>query len=499
MIRKLFAIALLAITLTSCSEDLMDRINKDNSNPPADVVDARYIVSGAILNTGFSTISGNYAWYVSSYTEQEFGTGNNQLKNVEVRSKNETAASSTFNNEWNATYTNLRCIEDILDKTDKGGLDEGQNDLRGVALVLKALNIGILTDLHGDIPVTEALKGSANLTPKVDKQEDIYNYIFALLNDAIECLSNTEGGNVGDQDILFGDGDPASWLGLAHALKARYYLHLQHRNGNSALNSAIAEANLAIEAGFDGAELSVFNGVTADNPWSAYHWSRYYIGSSKTVLDLMEAREDVRALVYQFGKGDDGKYALGAGEVGIPGNLAQAQLTNALAYPLWLENGASPIHFFSKAELYFILAEAKSRLGQDATDDFATAIQAAFDDIDATADFGGELAAMAEDYIASLGTPTLEEIMIQKYLSQIRDEQIEAYNDIRRCKANGENFIKLTNPNNTGSTGNAWPLRLPYGESDVRSNPNIRAIFGEGNTAGAYLFTENVWWAGGSY
>ena len=88
--------------------------------------------------------------------------------------------------------------------------------------------------------------------------------------------------------------------------------------------------------------------------------------------------------------------------------------------------------------------------------------------------------------------------MVQKYLAQARDEQIEAYNDIRRCKALGEEFIKLTNPNNTSSTGNAWPLRLPYGNSDVISNPYVREAFGTGNAAGMYIFTENVWWAGGS-
>ena len=58
--------------------------------------------------------------------------------------------------------------------------------------------------------------------------------------------------------------------------------------------------------------------------------------------------------------------------------------------------------------------------------------------------------------------------------------------------------MKLTNPRNQSSTGNAWPLRLPYGESDVRSNPNVRQAFGTGNDAGRYVFTENVWWAGGS-
>jgi hypothetical protein len=47
----------------------------------------------------YSTLCGNYAWYVSSYTEQLFGTGNNQLKNVELRKLSEMAASSSFNND----------------------------------------------------------------------------------------------------------------------------------------------------------------------------------------------------------------------------------------------------------------------------------------------------------------------------------------------------------------------------------------------------------------
>lgn len=155
---------------------------------------------------------------------------------------------------------------------------------------------------------------------------------------------------------------------------------------------------------------------------------------------------------------------------------------------------------FSYSELEFIIAECKARLGQDASADMAEGIRASFADFQ-TAD-GGVLGVtftndQIEEYIAALPV-TLNEIMVQKYLSQIRDEQVEAYNDIRRAKANGEEFVKMTNPNNNGSTGNLWPLRLPYGNSDVRSNPNIRDAFGLGNDAGEYIFTENVWWAGGS-
>lgn len=96
------------------------------------------------------------------------------------------------------------------------------------------------------------------------------------------------------------------------------------------------------------------------------------------------------------------------------------------------------------------------------------------------------------------GTPTLSEIMVQKYLAQTSDEQVQTYNDLRRCKALGETFVKMKNPNNLQGGMNQWPPRLPYGNSDVVSNPNVAAAFGTGNDAGNYIFTENVWLFGGS-
>ena len=370
----------------------------------------------------------------------------------------------------------------------KGKSQQDMADLLGMAQVLMAIDLGILTDLHGDIPYSEALTGLNNLQPKIDTQESIYNAIFKLLDDAIDNLGKSSG-NVGTSDILFA-GDNDQWIGLAYALKARYKLHTYFRNRN-VLPEVIEAANAAIEAGFDGAELDVFDGVTKDNPWAAYFWSRYYTGSSKTVADLMEERDDPRLEVYNVD-------FFGEDLCAEPGDAVAAGLTYACNGPAWLDNGAVPIHVFSKSELYFILAEAKARLGQDASADMATAIEASFEDFYvADPGYTSFESSLAGEYIATLPV-TLKEIMVQKYLAQVRDEQIETYNDIRRCMALGEEHIKLNNPHNTSSTGNAWPLRLPYGNSDVISNPNVRDAFGTGNAAGMYIFTENVWWAGGS-
>lgn len=488
-LKYILGLVLASTLAVSCSEDTMDRINTDESHPGDGIVNGKFQITDAEVATVYSTLCGNYAWYVSSYTEQLFGTGNNQMKNVEVRDFGEMAASSTFGNEWNSTYLNLKNLNSIKEKCADGGVNAGNYDLLGMEETLEALNWGVLTDLHGDIPCSESFGVAKNA--KLDSQKDIYDKIFALLDDA--QVNFAKGGkHVTTQDILFKN-DLQKWSGLAHALKARYLLHTYGVNKN-VLTDVLKEAQAAISAGFVGANLDAFNGVTADNAWSAYHWSRYYIGSSKTVDDLLVDRKDPREAIYNT---DGFEKAI----VGEPGNSDKAMMTKQVDYPAWLDNGAAYLHLFSKSELYFIIAEVKARLAQDAKSDFETAVTASFKDYFVASASSVDDATIT-DYLKSIedryAANPLKEIMVQKYIAQTRDEQLETYNDIRRCRyVDGTYYVALTNPMNTQANVNRWPLRLPYGESDVVSNPNVSAAFGSGSSAGNYEFTDPIWWAGG--
>ena len=83
----------------------------------------------------------------------------------------------------------------------------------------------------------------------------------------------------------------------------------------------------------------------------------------------------------------------------------------------------------------------------------------------------------------------LKTTMTQKYFALwgASGEATESYNDVRRMKGLGENFIELKNPN-------SFPLRCPYGNSDTTTNAEVKAAYGNGQ----YVYSENVWWAGGS-
>ena len=488
--KYLYGLALATMLFSSCSENLMDRVNRKETSKTADKVAAKFQLTDAEVSTAYSTVNGAYAWYVSSYTEQLFGTGNNQMMKAELRNPSETASAATFNNEWNSTYSNLHNLYQMIEKCSEGGINASQSDILGEALILNAINWGVLTDLHGDVPFSECFKGIS--APKVDTQESIYTAILAMLDQAQTALA-AGGNNAGEQDLLFG-GDTKKWSAFGHAVKARYLLHTYGRN-KSVLSEVVKEAQAAIAGGFTGCYLKVFNGVTADNAWSAYQWSRYYIGSNKTVDDLMLERKDPREPIYNMDR-------FGENIIGEPGNSDQATLVQALNEPAWLENGAANLVIMSESELYFILAEAQAILGQDATAAFEKAVSSNVKEYFAIAGESIEDSDV-EEYIDNI-TPLFEadpvkEIRIQKYLAQTRGEVIETYNDIRRIiYTDGKYPVEMKNPNNTSSVGNRWPLRLPYGDSDVVSNPNVTAAFGSGNEAGMFIFTENVWWAGGN-
>jgi hypothetical protein len=54
----------------------------------------------------------------------------------------------------------------------------------------------------------------------------------------------------------------------------------------------------------------------------------------------------------------------------------------------------------------------------------------------------------------------------------------------------GDDVIQLDNPKNATQ----FPLRYTYGADDVTTNVNVREAYGNGQ----YVYTANVWWAGGT-
>lgn len=91
-----------------------------------------------------------------------------------------------------------------------------------------------LTMAFGDVPFSDALKGSEeNYVPAYDEQEDIFNGILTLLEEANEELSSSEPELVGD--VLFA-GDISKWQKAINSFRLRVLLTLSEQDGTSSID-----------------------------------------------------------------------------------------------------------------------------------------------------------------------------------------------------------------------------------------------------------------------
>jgi len=130
------------------------------------------------------------------------------------------------NGIWNNCYDNNYDYQIVQ---IKAGL-AGAGFYEGIARIMKAQNFQILVDVYGNVPYSQALKGSGNPTPAYDKGLDIYKALFreidaglALINAAIVTTSNANK-SIATEDIMF-NGNKAKWNKFGNTLKLRMLIH----------------------------------------------------------------------------------------------------------------------------------------------------------------------------------------------------------------------------------------------------------------------------------
>lgn len=130
--------------------------------------------------------------------------------------------NADFSTHWANAY---RVIRNAVTLDDLAQADNREGIIVGIAKVMAAHTMGAITALWGDVPFTEAGRYASYNNPNYESQRDVYNGIQIMLDEAIEDLNSPVGRPVANADIFF-DGNPAKWLNVAYALKARFYLHL---------------------------------------------------------------------------------------------------------------------------------------------------------------------------------------------------------------------------------------------------------------------------------
>jgi hypothetical protein len=146
----------------------------------------------------------------------------------------------SFDGVWSTAYSNILYDVDLLVKNaDANGLARHA----GMARVIAGYMIVSLVDFFGDVPFSEAFKGSNNFNPALDKSSDLYNLALQYLEKAISDLttpSTVQGGYLNPgapvpQDLYYAN-NYASWVRAANSIRLKIYLNLKDAAG---INSVI--------------------------------------------------------------------------------------------------------------------------------------------------------------------------------------------------------------------------------------------------------------------
>jgi hypothetical protein len=216
IIHKRNLIFLILLTSFFSCKDLTE-LNTNPNGVQADLVNPNLIMPTVLteaaklyVNLGYQDIAG-----VVQHTQKDaWSSGHNDY--------------DWTNQSWSSYYEVLRNNDLLYQRAVDLKLDYHQ----GVALVMKSFMFGLITDLWGDAPYSQALKGEAggtdNILPAFDSQETIYMGILADLEKANTLLSKPKGeysSIVDNVDVYYG-GNPAGWQKFANSLALRYFMRI---------------------------------------------------------------------------------------------------------------------------------------------------------------------------------------------------------------------------------------------------------------------------------
>ncbi len=335
-------------------------------------------------------------------------------------------------------------------------------DVLGVGYILKGWGWMVLTDLHGEIIVKEAIDQS-KFYFNYDTQEYAYQEALRLLDKAIENLKRTDGAvnaaYLGKGDKIYA-GDRTKWLKVAYGLKA---IALNHFTNKSTYKPADVIANVDLSFASNADDALLLYPATVNDDRNFYGPTRGNMPSYRQtyfVVGLMDGTQFGGAVDPRMSRmlspAPDGFYRGLDPALGTNGALSLTQRPNNIwGYAATPAAGSSTRYIFDDksrfpamtyAQLQFVKAEAAYRSG-----DKATALAAYKNGIGAHIDFvnarnldassnatqitAAEKAAFLADanvVPAAAAGLTLTHIMSQKYIAQWGWGFNETWMDMRR-------------------------------------------------------------------
>lgn len=475
---SIYIAALLVLGTMSCTKDFTDI----NTNPNAPIeVQPSLLLRQVIYNYGDEMA---YEGFVAGNLLSQHFT----MVDFNLFDRHDLSSPQVGGNPWPVLYRNLRDNELILEQARS---NSAAAVYEGPALILKAYIAAALTDIYGNVPYFNALKGQeGQVTPAYDEQSEIYTAAGGILDNLEQgtaAIAAYQGAQALEGDIIFG-GDLGKWTAFANSLRFKYLMRASRKLDAAADLQAIYDSGNFIS---ENSANAVFN-FAGEQP-NNFRMANLRAGDfnlfimSATVEDILKDLDDSRMNVFFRPFQNDATQSEFSGLVNGPDasatsiSVADFSLTGTI----FRENtGILDANFMTASELHFLIAEAAEQglITADAKAHYESGVSASFDYWSA---------GMPTDYLTTgsaaygaNGADKVEQIITQKWLHNM----INGYEGWIEWRRTGFPALRTVS---ASLNNDLIPVKMPYPPDEQALNAtNYNAAIGsEGNTVNV-----PVWW-----
>ncbi|MEI7585828.1 SusD/RagB family nutrient-binding outer membrane lipoprotein [Runella sp.] len=491
-LKSFFIIAFVALVGSACKESFFDINTNPNSLPTAS---PSFVFTNALNTTSTNMLGPNET---GSYWSGQWTQGNGYIISTTLFAYNFTNGDFNY---WDGYYDNLQDYQFVINNADT----YNQKYLKGPAKVMKAMLFQQLLDMYGNVPYSDALKGTEILAPKFDDQKAVYESLITLLDDAIVDLkANTFASAFAGSDIVF-KGNTTKWTQFANSLKMRILIRQSKIAGRDAYIKTEINKIVSQGSGFiTGEEVGVggpsFYLATAGKLNPIYNNWGYDANGAKRALNnyprltqflftgLKAAGDTLRLKRIAYANGGENgnvpgtsvQKEIAANYNGTPFGVSSGYLpanTSSLGPSLLVKGEYNrPYILMTASEVQFLLAEAKQRFSDvtlpgTAQSYFEAGIVQSFRVLGAnTAGAANFKGSKINNYDWDASTDKLAAIAIQKWTALTNFSGLEAWAEYRRTN------LPVT-PQSIQIVGETKrPVRFFYPNTELGSNgENVKA------------------------
>ena len=301
MKKTIFSFIILSLLLSGC-RDWLD-INRDPNNAEITIVPMNvFLPASQVRIATLLNNSSNQGFLAHHLTKSGSVGGTFNFLTGRIQPQD-------GNGFWQELYTTNTNLDIVRVKA----VDLGSKSFEGIAVTLMVHNFQRLVDMYGNVPYSEALKGTAVYQPKYDKAEDIYTGLLSDIDHAIACLTEAKTtaqvevsriNGLTAADVMAG-GDMDKWIRFAYSLKLRMLMRI------SGVQNVASEIAAVAGKGLKSDEMMECNPgyqkvANKMKPWATFGWNQLdgevnnhsYYRPTRDFIDMLRNNNDPRLRVY---------------------------------------------------------------------------------------------------------------------------------------------------------------------------------------------------------